>query len=62
VRSKRVELDEALEALETRWRMLEGKPSESHRHRYLHCGAYSVCYRHTGKSACLRPQRQPTAE
>ena len=43
VRSKRVELDQALEALETRRLMLEGKPPQTHRHRCPHCGAYSVC-------------------
>ncbi len=42
VRSRRAELDQALEALETRWRMLEGKPPEAHRHRCPHCGTYAV--------------------
>jgi uncharacterized OB-fold protein len=43
VRAKRMERDQALEALEMRWRMLEGKPPETHGHRCPHCGAYSVC-------------------
>jgi len=43
VRSKREELDQTLEALETLWLMLEGKPPDTHRHRCPHCGAYSVC-------------------
>ena len=52
-RSKRVELDEALKALETPWRMLEGKPPETHRHRCPHCGAYSVCPQAYGEDCPL---------
>jgi len=50
LRSKRVEFDEALE---TRWRMLEGKPPETHRHRCPHCGAYSVCPQAYGEDCPL---------
>ncbi len=53
VRSKRVELAQALEALETRWRMLEGKLPEMHRHRCPHCGAYSVCPQAYGEDCPL---------
>jgi hypothetical protein len=52
-RSKRIELDEVLEALETRWRMLEGKPLEIHRHRCPHCDAYSVCPQAYGEDCPL---------
>jgi hypothetical protein len=53
VRSTRAELDRALEALETRWRMLEGKSPETHRHRCLHCGAYAVCPQAYGEDCPL---------
>jgi len=36
LQARRAELDHALEALETRWRMLEGKSPETHRHRCPH--------------------------
>jgi hypothetical protein len=50
---KRVELDQALEALETGRLMLEGKPPETHRHRCPHCGAYSVCPQAYGEDCPL---------
>ena len=53
VRSTRDQLDQTLEAVETRWRMLEGKPPESHRHRCPHCGAYSVCLQAYGEDCPL---------
>jgi hypothetical protein len=53
VRSRRLELDQTLEALETRWRMLADKPPETHRHRCPHCGAYSVCPRAYGEDCPL---------
>ncbi len=53
IRSRRAAIDQALEALETRWRMLEGKPPETHRHRCPHCGAYSVCPQAYGEDCPL---------
>ena len=53
VRSKREELDQTLEALETLWLMLEDKPPETHRHRCPHCGAYSVCPQAYGEDCPL---------
>jgi hypothetical protein len=53
VLSKRVELDRALEALETCWLMLQGEPPETHRHRCPHCGAYSVCPQAYGEDCPL---------
>ncbi len=51
--SKRATLDQVLEALEARWRMLEGKQPETHRHRCPHCGAYSVCPQAYGEDCPL---------
>jgi hypothetical protein len=51
--SQRAVLDHALEALETRWLMLEGKPPETHRHRCPHCGAHSVCPQAYGEDCPL---------
>jgi hypothetical protein len=53
LRSTRDGLDRILEAPETRWRMLEGKPPEAHRHRCPHCGAYSVCPQAYGEDCPL---------
>ncbi len=53
VRSRRAELDQALQALETRWRMLEGKAPETHRHRCPHCGSYAVCPQAYGEDCPL---------
>ncbi len=52
-RLARERLDQTLEALETRWLMLEGKPPETHRHRCPHCGAYSVCPQAYGEDCPL---------
>ena len=50
IRSQRSEIDKALKALEMRWRMLEGKPSETHRHRAAPIAAHTrSARRHTGK-------------
>jgi len=53
LRTRRMELDHALQEPEDRWRMLEGKPPETHRHRCPHCGAYSVCPQAYGEDCPL---------
>ena len=53
LRSQRAVLEEALEAVETQWLMLEGKPPETHRHHRPHCGAYSVCPQAYGEDCPL---------
>src|SRR5215470_3463337 len=55
LRATRAELDRTLEALEARWRMLEDKGPELHRHRCLHCGAYAVCPQAYGEDCPLKP-------
>jgi hypothetical protein len=51
--TNRAELDQAPEALETRWLILEGKPPETHRQRCSHCGGYSVCPQAYGEDCPL---------
>jgi hypothetical protein len=54
-------LDRALQELERRWRMLEGKIPDGHWHRCPHCGAYAVAPKPTGKIVRLRLRHRPTA-